>query len=96
MDPATAVSRPVAIAIEGMSCAHCVGAVKDALAGVPGVRVLAVRVGAALVDAAAGVCGETLVSAIDDAGFKARVVDGSEPKSNHCGCGGRMGSCQNR
>lgn len=95
MDPAAAVSRPVAIAIEGMSCSHCVGAVKDALAGVQGVRVLSVSVGAALVDAAASVCRETLVGAIDEAGFTARIVDGTASKGKECGCGGRPGSCQN-
>jgi copper chaperone CopZ len=35
--------------IEGMSCAHCVRAVRDALAEVPGVEVERVEVGSATV-----------------------------------------------
>lgn len=35
--------------VEGMSCQHCVRAVRDALAEVPGVEVRSVEVGAATV-----------------------------------------------
>ena len=35
------------IQIEGMSCGHCVKAVREALAGIPGLRIEDVQVGSA-------------------------------------------------
>ena len=60
--------------IEGMSCGHCVDAVRKALEGVNGVRVDDVQVGAATVTFDAGVANENAIAeAIADEGYA--VVD---------------------
>jgi copper chaperone len=61
--------------IEGMSCEHCVKAVEEALAGVPGVeQVTAVR----LADGEAEVAGSAepgaLIAAVEDEGYDARLA----------------------
>ena len=40
----------VSLAVEGMSCGHCVGRVKKALTGLPGVDVRSVEIGRAEID----------------------------------------------
>lgn len=65
--------------IEGMSCGHCVAAVKQALESVPGTTVDDVRVGSARVTIPAGGAGgesaqSRLTDALDDAGYSAQVV----------------------
>ena len=58
------------LGIEGMSCGHCVAAVKRALEGVEGVRVEQVAVGSATVeydDAVAST--EAIRNAIEDEGY---------------------------
>lgn len=57
--------------IEGMSCNHCVHAVRTALEGVAGVRVLDVSIGEATVELAAGTQLSALIDAVDDAGYAA-------------------------
>lgn len=61
--------------VTGMSCGHCVGAVRRALESVPGVKVETVEIGAATVtyDPAA-TAREALVDAIEEAGYE--VKDG--------------------
>ena len=60
--------------IDGMTCSHCVHAVKKALEGVNGVRVDDVQVGAATVTFDAGVANENAIAeAIADEGYA--VVD---------------------
>lgn len=73
--------RQVELKVDGMSCGHCVAAVKQALQGVPGATVDEVRVGFARVtvfDRAGATMTETvesqLTDAVDDAGFTAHVV----------------------
>ena len=62
------------IDIDGMTCSHCVHAVKKALEGVNGVRVDDVQVGAATVTFDAGVANENAIAeAIADEGYS--VVD---------------------
>jgi copper chaperone CopZ len=58
------------IDIEGMSCGHCVGAVKRALQSVEGVQVEEVAIGSATVtyDPAA-VSPERITGAIEDEGY---------------------------
>jgi copper chaperone CopZ len=58
------------IQINGMSCAHCVAAVKKALTAVPGVTVREVAIGRAVVtlDPAGGSLA-AVEAAIDDAGY---------------------------
>ena len=61
--------------IEGMSCGHCVMAVTEALAGVDGVEVESVSVGAASVayDPAVATT-DDLVAALGEAGYSAAYV----------------------
>lgn len=61
--------------VAGMSCGHCVGAVRRALEAVPGVKVEAVEIGSARVTYdPATTPREALVGAIEDAGYE--VQDG--------------------
>ena len=73
--PKTTTSpRPLHLAIDGMSCGHCVAAVRDALAGLPGVTVQRVAVGSAAVTIEPGTTPPAaVVEAIRDAGYEARV-----------------------
>jgi copper chaperone len=69
----------VTIAINGMSCGHCVAAVSKALAAVPGVTVESVQIGSATVaiDPALGSL-SAAEAAIDTAGYdvvKGRVLN---------------------
>jgi copper chaperone len=58
--------------VSGMSCGHCVHAVREALAGVPGVKVEDVRIGSAALsfDETKATVGD-LVDAVSDAGYEA-------------------------
>ena len=58
--------------VTGMSCGHCVGAVRQALSAVPGVKVEDVRIGSASVsfDESKTSVGQ-LVDAVADAGYEA-------------------------
>ncbi len=59
----------MALRIEGMSCGHCVRAVEHALQGVPGVQVVSVEVGRAVVTSPEPVNDAQLREAIEQAGF---------------------------
>jgi len=62
----------VQLAIGGMSCGHCVSRVRSALAGVDGVRVLDVRVGAAELEFdPAQTSADRITASINDIGFDA-------------------------
>ena len=62
------------LTIGGMSCGHCVHAVRKALEGVSGVRVDDVQIGAAKIAFDAGVANESSIAeAIEDEGYA--VVD---------------------
>ena len=64
------------IAIEGMSCGHCVRAVEQALAGVDGVKVGEVKIGGATVEYDPAVATpERIEKAITDEGYPARVAE---------------------
>jgi copper chaperone len=59
------------ITIEGMSCQHCVTAVKKALGGVPGILETAVQIGSALVKFDdSKVKKEDIENVIEKAGYK--------------------------
>lgn len=63
--------------IEGMSCGHCVMAVKKALEGVEGVTVQNVAVGTATVDYDPAVAStDRIVEAVNKAGYAAVASDG--------------------
>ncbi len=58
------------LALEGMSCGHCVAAVQKALAAVPGVTVEAVKIGSATVAFDGGDATlDAIGAALDDAGY---------------------------
>jgi copper chaperone CopZ len=61
--------------ITGMSCGHCLNAVNQALAGVPGASVDSVRIGRAEVQVPDGVSSDALVTAVEDAGYSVALVD---------------------
>lgn len=58
--------------VSGMSCGHCVSAVRDALGAVPGVKVDQISIGSASVtyDETKATVGD-LVDAVADAGYEA-------------------------
>ena len=59
--------------INGMSCGHCVAAVSEALAELPGVTVDQVRIGGAQVSYEPNqVSPEQIVLAVEDAGYTAQ------------------------
>lgn len=60
--------------IEGMSCGHCLNAVRRALASVEGTTIRTVQIGRADVDSEASV--EALVAAVEDAGYHATATPG--------------------
>jgi copper chaperone len=57
------------ITISGMSCGHCVAAVRKALAGVAGVEVQEVQIGTAVVGVDSPVTLAAATAAIEDAGY---------------------------
>lgn len=64
--------RQVKLEVAGMSCGHCVHAVKEALAAVPGVKVESVSIGAASVSFDENTATVSdLVDAVSEAGYDA-------------------------
>ena len=61
--------------IEGMSCGHCLNAVNQALSGVPGVKIEHVRIGRAEVVVPDASVSDTLVEAVESAGYNVALVD---------------------
>lgn len=66
------MTRQVKLEVSGMSCGHCVHAVREALRAVPGVKVEDVKIGAASVsfDDEKTTVGD-LVDAVYNAGYEA-------------------------
>jgi copper chaperone len=64
--------KQLKLEVTGMSCGHCVGAVRAALAAIPGVKVDNVSIGSASVsfDETKATVGD-LVDAVADAGYEA-------------------------
>lgn len=62
-----------ALAIENMSCGHCVARVKKALEAVPGITVSDVQIGSARVEAREQDAVAAAIQALDAAGYPARV-----------------------
>ena len=83
----TTSTEQVSLAIGGMSCGHCVAAVTEALAGLPGVEVRQVAVGSASVGLDPRVTSrDRLVDAIREAGYEARVAARPLPQASGAGC----------
>ena len=60
------------LAIEGMSCGHCVNAVSGALQQLPGVRVEQVAIGSATVSYDPGTTSaDQIIDAVNDEGYTA-------------------------
>jgi copper chaperone CopZ len=64
--------KQLKLEVSGMTCGHCVNAVRDALGNLPGVKVESVSVGSATVsiDETNTTIGD-LIDAIGDAGYEA-------------------------
>ena len=70
-------THTVNLTIEGMTCEHCVRAVRGALEGLPGTEVQSVEIGAAKVRVdPQRVDDEALVDAIADEGYTAYRSEG--------------------
>ncbi|QRY81380.1 copper-translocating P-type ATPase [Pseudomonas sp. PDNC002] len=69
------------LAIEGMTCASCVGRVERALSKVPGVRSTSVNLASerAHVELLGAVDAAALIAAVDKAGYKARPIESDQP-----------------
>jgi copper chaperone CopZ len=64
--------RPLALAIEGMSCHHCLNSVNKALAQLPGVAIQSVRIGRAELNYDESVVTpEAIATAVTAAGYRA-------------------------
>jgi copper chaperone len=63
--------RPITLRIGGMSCDHCLRAVRGALAAIPGVEIDTIRIGSASlrIDPTKATV-DQLVAAIDEAGYE--------------------------
>lgn len=74
--------KSTTITISGMSCGHCVTAVRKALTGVPGVAVLDVQIGSATVELESATALTAAEAAIDEAGYdvvKGRTLNVTAP-----------------
>ncbi len=61
------------IAVEGMSCSHCVARVRSALEGLDGVRVESVEIGEAVVSMSPGQASrDSVLAAIQSVGYTPR------------------------
>ena len=64
--------QQVTLQISGMSCSHCVSAVKQALGDVPGVKVENVAIGKAVISYEPAITKTTdITDALADAGYEA-------------------------
>ena len=68
--PTTDFPLSTTLTIDGMSCGHCVRAVRDALTAVPGADVEAVAVGEARVRVQGDAAREAAVAAVEAEGFR--------------------------
>jgi len=78
-------SAPVSLAIEGMSCASCVARVEKALRKVPSVNAASVNLATerATIEVADDNAVPALVKAVEDAGYKASVLETSHHHHGH-------------
>ena len=66
------MTEELTLDVRGMSCGHCLNAVRSALDAIEGVTVKSVRIGAAVVDIdREQVPVATLIDAVADAGYEA-------------------------
>lgn len=68
--------RAVTLHIDGMSCGHCLNAVSQAIAAVPGATLRSLTIGRAEVEVAERQPGsDDLVTAVEEAGYSVSHVD---------------------
>lgn len=89
MSTATPATTTITLSIFDMSCDHCVRSVTRVLTATPGTKLREVSLGSALIEASDG--GAAALTALDEAGFPARVTPtgpAGEPGGGCCS-GGR-------
>lgn len=103
MNTTTQTTGTTTLAIDGMTCGHCVQAVTKALSAVPGVKVRSVAVGSAVIEATDGLTTGRAVAALDAAGYPAKVgrdaaaaSAASPAKSGGGCCGGARNAAADR
>lgn len=65
----------LSLAIEGMSCSHCLNAVNRTLASIPGVRIKSVAIGRAELEYdPTAADADRIVTAVSDAGYRATAL----------------------
>lgn len=74
MSATTNNSQTISLAIEGMSCGHCVQAVHQALSALPGITTQSVTVGSAMVASTDAAATSKALAALEEAGYPATVV----------------------
>lgn len=74
MNTRTQVTGTITLAIDNMTCGHCVRDVTDALSAVPGVTVKSVAVGSAVIETADGRATGKAVGALEEAGYPAKAA----------------------
>lgn len=94
MNTTTQTIKTTTLAIDGMTCGHCVQAVTKALSAVPGVMVKSVAVGSAVIETADRWAAGKAVNALDAAGYPAKAVgdaaatSAASPAKSGVGCCG--------
>lgn len=80
----------LSLAIEGMSCGHCVARVSKALTGVAGIEVMSVSVGGAQLRVVNPASANAAVAALAEAGYPARSASPTTSPIKRAGgcCGG--------
>jgi len=72
--------KSLSLTIDGMSCGHCVSAVRRALEEMKAVQVESVAIGQATVRFDPGALGpEQVLAAVRDAGYQATAAEPSDP-----------------
>ncbi len=100
MNTTTQDVRTTQLAIDGMTCGHCVQAVTKTLSGVPGVTVKSVAVGSAVIETVDGWATSKAINALDEAGYPAKAMGdaaGAEapmPARSSGGCSGGANRAQ--
>ncbi len=86
----TASKTVLVLAIEGMSCGHCVTKVTKALSGIPGVEITSVAVGTAHLIVADAAAENASLAALAVAGYPARSASPATSSLKQVGgcCGG--------
>ena len=86
----TTSPQDVTLAINGMTCGHCLQAVTKVLANAPGIRLKSLDLGVARISAADADAIKRASAALEDAGYPARVTapaGSATPRGGGC-CGG--------